>query len=337
MALTWVKFEGFEDNNFGIINPAGGVALYSDVKRTGNYSILLWGSTSAFSNRWVLPVPRLPEVFFQYCISRVHTGTNTTINADNLVFIINDSLGVPLITFYDIDTFTYKVYLGNKTTLIGTTTIAIPINPVFLLVEGYIKVHETEGIFKLWLNGTLEINFAGNTKGANQESVAAIAHSNSCRSTSPGVSYSVDDIAIGDDRLYGAGFHKIGTLTQGHYDQWTPVGDVAALDCITPVPPSMDKYIKTTTDGHKQSFGHTGYTPADGIGAVIARHYGQGGGQVTLGRRHNSTDYMEVAPVGLPGVFGVLDQIYFEKPGGGAWDKTTLDATEFIIEAEIPA
>jgi hypothetical protein len=332
MALTWVKFEGFEDNNYGLIQPFGSADVVSTAPRSGTYEITISGNiTLGWLHGWVLPVPNLDRVFMQY---GVRQEAGYVPGNDASIFQWRNPLGV-LQGELRTSENNLAAYIGNKATLAGVTST--PIASSYTLFEIELYLHDTNGILKIWVNGNLEVNYSGNTLPASATTIASFRHGN--YQTGSGTSRRLwfDDIAIGDDRLYGAGFHKIGTLTQGHYDQWTPVGDTDALDCITPVPPSMDKYIKTTTDGHKQSFGHTGYTPAGGIGAVIARHYGQGGGQVTLGRRHNSTDYMEVAPVGLPGAFGVLDQIYFEKPGGGAWDKTTLDATEFIIEAEIPA
>jgi hypothetical protein len=326
MALTWFKFEGFEDGNHGIIHPFGTTEISSTKPRTGNYSIRVKPeTTSSFRNGWVL-VWESDCSFFQY----VMTADAVSDTSSWETFRLMDANYNKIIKFITpAYTYLYDIYVLEN--LIGRTTIPISKDTI---VEGQIVIDDTNGILRLWINGILDFEFLGDTGTASVRSMMA----GQWRGGTSSFTY-YDDIAIGDDRLYGAGFHKIGTLTQGHYDQWTPQGEEldTALDCVTPVPPSMDKYIKTTTDGHKQSFGHTGYTPADGIGAVIARHYGQGGGQVTLGRRHNSTDYMEVAPVGLPGAFGVLDQIYFEKPGGGAWDKTTLDATEFIIEAEIPA
>jgi hypothetical protein len=328
MALTWVKFEGFEDGNAGIILPLGIGAYSTTTPRTGSGCFLVAANPTVESRGWKIMIPNLTDFYFQYALRRVGAGN---VNDDGRIFTLRSALGQVLLSFYMRPAVArYDVYLGDKATLLGEVGA---FSTSWNIFEGYFKADEDNGQVKIWYESSLIIDYTGNT---GTSAVASMIHTNDRQSAGSGDFY-FDDIAIGDDRLYGAAFHKIATLTQGHYDQWTPQGDVAALNCVTPTPPSMDKYIKTTTDGHKQSFGHTGYTPADGIGAVIARHYGQGGGQVTLGRRHNSTDYMEVAPVGLPGAFGVLDQIYFEKPGGGAWDKTTLDATEFIIEAEIPA
>jgi hypothetical protein len=337
MALTWGKFEGFEDNNFGVISPIGGTAVANSNARTGNYSLYVPHSGSAGDTThyhgFTLRFDNQSFLYFQYGI-KFASATNFHTQDDPLLILYGPGNIIMGGLYQGGSSNTLRAWVGNKITLAGETTSVI--SQTYMVVEIYWKVHETLGEIKIWMNGNLEIDYSGNTKVDTAEEIMAMRHFCSRYALGSPHLY-IDDIAIGDDRLYGAAFHKIATLTQGHYDQWTPQGDVAALNCVTPTPPSMDKYIKTTTDGHKQSFGHTGYTPADGIGAVIARHYGQGGGQVTLGRRHNSTDYMEVAPVNLPGVFNVLDQIYFEKPGGGAWDKTTLDATEFIIEAEIPA
>ena len=328
-----IGFAGFEDNNYSEVTPIGVTVLSPTAPRTGNYCLRIeTGSNNLFNKGWVMPVG-VGEFYFQYAAKYVG---NQAVTDDKACFQWLDQFSNVMGAFYIRTTsLIYNVYVGNKVTLIGSTVTGLSSN--WTVIEGYIKIHASEGRVIIRVNGVTEVDFTGNTQPGEEDAVAVLRHGNFPFGTNGQYLY-FDDIIVQDTT--GAAFnswpmgikcHKVAApLANGNYAQWTPsAGD--NFQCIDETPPSMDDYVEGAA-GQKDSYPF-GDAPAglSGIAGVVTRFYGQGNGNIKRLCRYGGTDYLSSA-FAVPGTFNKVDDVMAEKPGGGGWDETTFNACEFGME-----
>lgn len=78
---------------------------------------------------------------------------------DTSFYFVNDS-GTVLTKIQLVRTASVKVYLGNGTTLLVTSPF--PLNTI-TQIEAQLKVSSSTGIFRVWVNGILIVDFSGDT------------------------------------------------------------------------------------------------------------------------------------------------------------------------------
>jgi len=334
--MALIGFAGFEDNNRIEIIPVGAPTISASAKRTGTYGLSCYGYNYAMLHGWIMRVDR-DEFYFQYAMTMSATAT---LFDDYLICQWINKDGIVMGGFYQRSASkTIDIYIGAKTTKIGVTVTPFPVTPNWLVVEGYIKIADSDGRVVIKCNGITECDFTGDTLPATttETEIAILKHGNIVDNVGSAYTY-FDDIIINDTT--GASFnswpmgikcHKVAAPSgNGTYTDWTASAG-ADYECIDDTPPTMDDYLSGTT-GDKESF-EFGNAPSalTGIGAVVTRFYGQGNGDIKRLCRLNSVDYLSTA-FPLPGTFGLVNDVMTERPGGGGWDETTFNACEFGME-----
>ena len=321
---------GFASAEDGLIDLrlTGLWAQSSTYARTGTYSYRVAGGGN-FSGAAVLTFAEKAEIFFQLAI-RVATVSDT----EHAFFgWRNGSTFLGTIAKDGINGL--KVYLGNKTTEIGSIPVGLP-STDFMVIEGRVVLDDTSGIVQIRVHGVLVVDYAGDTMPgaeATLDNIIMCGHV----TTSNWYTY-FDDIIVCD--ALGAAFnswpmgikcHKVDApAANGNYAQWTPsAGD--NYQCIDESPPSMDDYVEGAA-GQKDSYVF-GNAPAglSGIAGVVTRFWGQGNGNIKRLCRYDGADYLSNA-FAVPGTFNKVDDVMAEKPGGGGWDEATFNACEFGME-----
>ena len=118
----------------------------------------------------------------------------------------------------------------------------------------------------------------------------------------------------------------------GNYTDWSPSTGATGYNLIDELPPSDSDYVEATAVSQASTFTHTSVGTVGNVTAVrhsvrVLRTGTGAGSQITIRRRAASTDYDETA-VAAPGA-GFVSTLWDQKPGGGNWSATDLDATEF--------
>ena len=321
---------GFASAEDGLIDLGitGDWAQSNTYARTGIYSYRVGGGWN-FVKSATLSFPERGEIFFQFAV-RIGAAVDNT----GAVFGWRRG-GTFLGTIAKDGNNALKVYLGNKVTLVGSIPVGLP-SGGFLLIEGRIVLHDTNGVIQIKDNGALAVDYAGNTMpGADtvMDNLIMGGHVSTLNS----YTY-YDDILVCD--ALGTAFnswpmgikcHKVAAPeANGNYHQWTP-SDGENYQCISETPPSMDNYVEGAA-GQKDSYVF-GDAPAGltGIAGVAIRFCGQGNGNIKRLCRYDGVDYLSEA-ISVPGSFNKVDDVMTEKPGGGGWDEATFNACEFGME-----
>jgi hypothetical protein len=310
--MALLAFCGFEDNYAQEIPTAGATILTSSpAPRSGTYCLKLpWiNSATPFTYSWQANFTPTSEIYFQFGVRR--DGTN--IQAETQIFAWADASGNVLGGFWMQTDFTVRVYVGTKTTLIGT--LASYPTADWGLIEGRIVIGDS-GVIQIKVNGSLIVDYSGDTKPGTGTTVAALRHGNAW---SASANLYFDDIVVLDTTggtldswPGGLRCFRLGPTGVGNYSQWTPTsGDNYA--CVDETPPDSADYVKSNTTGHKDSYVMANCpTDIKDIKAVVPRYWGQGGGQIKRLLRIGGSDYLSAA-LDFP-IVGKLDNILYVSP-----------------------
>ena len=324
--MAILAFAGAEDGTAEVIT-GGTVAQSSTYARTGTYSFRLNGYTAEYTNTVSLVVSPKSTLFFQ---GAIRGSANPINDGFGLVAWKKGATIIGVVTVKN-DMTGMTVWRGNKETVLGSIGITIPLT-TFLLLEFQVTVHDTTGVIKVWANGQLVFDYAGDTKPGADTTIDNVTYAQ-VSATINNYTY-WDDLIVADDQgLYfntgtnGARIHRVAITGPGNYAQWTPQGDAANWNCIKETPPSIDKYVESTTTGQKDSYEPANAPVVGGIAAVVVRYWAQGG--ITLKRlcRSGGTDYLG-SQLTMTGAFGKTDDIMYEHPAGGAWTESSFNAIE---------
>jgi hypothetical protein len=200
-----------------------------------------------------------------------------------------------------------------------------------------VKFAATGGWANLYVDGVLVANYSGNTgtTNATQLRIGNIT----------GADYSTyfDDIYI--DNTTGESsaapvpilrFYHVTPTGAGNYTQFDPSAG-SNYQCVDEIPPNESDYVSTAVTDEYDSYAMDTITIDTGqtIQAVIPIAYAKRGEtteQIALGTRYSSTDSVG-ADQNPSTSYSMLFERQTTKPGGGAWDQTSLDGFEVLIKS----
>lgn len=323
----------FEDNNLAEVAAYGSAALVAAGARTGTYALEVprAGAGSEFVNGWTMIIPDTEEIYMQWAVKLTTTGASQEYKIVRWL----DSLGIILGGFKYTSADEFKVYIGDFVTLVGTTPA---ISTSYTLFEMYLKIAGIGGRIVIKMNGVTVVDYTGDTKGSGFLGVKQFNHGNVSNNTYVNT-LTFDDILIFDTTgtafnswPMGIKIHKLAApIANGNYHAWTPsAGD--NYECIDEIPPTMTDNL-TGVAGNKDSYAFGDAPGVLGIAAVVTSFWGQGGGSIKRLCRSGGSDYLSNA-FNLSGAFNRVFDVMSEKPGGGGWDVTTLNAAEFGMEKQ---
>ena len=203
------------------------------------------------------------------------------------------------------------------------------------------KIDSSTGWAYVYLNGVEILSFEGNTGNADIDNVLF----GSLTDTGTLGYWYYDDCYIDDTTGEGSAaacpllkFEWIYPNANGNYSQWVGSdGDsVNNYQLVDERPPNTNDYVVVSGTNKFDSYGMTTFAldPGQTIEAIIPIGYLQRYGtneRVALGTRYSGIDLIGSNQDPGFGAWGYLWERQTTKPGGGAWDQTSLDGLEDLI------
>lgn len=201
-------------------------------------------------------------------------------------------------------------------------------------------IHSTSGWVKAYSDGLEVMSYSGNTGNVDITN-AAFGHFGD-----QGTSYQCyfDDIYV-DDMTGEAGsvfcpllkFRFVSPNGAGNYTQWDPSAG-SNYQCVDEVPPGDGDYVETQVVDELDSYAMNTYSLGVGeqIQAIIPIARAQRFGtteEIALGTRLSSVDAIGSDQATTYGSYDYVSERQIEKPGGGDWTQSDLDAVEAVIKS----
>jgi len=311
------EFEGF----FSYIE--AGYSISASAAYTGNYGVRVFNSSITRSHV-KLYIPATRQVRF----GMFYKGTPST-SLSCIIINLN-----PQVT---IGAGTNGMTLNVGGVVQGT--IMMPPNMFHLGLD--CKIDSSSGWVKLYTNGKERISMTGNTGNVN------ITEWQFGKITAGNFQCEIfgDDIYIDDttgESMPTAPppirrFYYIKPNANGNYSNWdgSDGNKTDNYQLIDEVPPITTDFVETISGGISDSYGMTDFTPAAGqtIEALIPIAYAIRGAtseQLSLGTRYSSTDVVGSGQ-NLSSSYNFAWERQTTKPGGGAWDQTSVNGVEALI------
>lgn len=312
----------------------------STAAKTGSYS---FRTTSTVNGSKVLDdsIAQFQIGFFVY-----HEGVPSNDVPNLVTFRGGGNSAVTL--YWDGDASTLRVYVGAGE-VASALSAAFAATTTWVHVGVDIKLHASGWIY-VYIDGTQVIGYTGDTTGG-ASSVDTLVFGS--RNADGWNTYlRIDDITlwetdgeasaipVADDR-----YERISANGNGGYSQWVGI-DTDSTDNylhVDEVTPDDDtSYVESDTFGHRDSYTLSDITPPDGyeIEAVIpwavAKKMSAGStNQLKLYTKTtvSGSDYSATSAGFDPGTsYGLIWERRPLRPDGGAWDDTTVDATDVGVE-----
>lgn len=333
--MSRLLIEGFEHGNANntIFTTNNGIATMGSVKSgmTGAY----WGvfnSGGAYGDL-VLPI-NYSEIFIGlklYCVLRSGNGPGFLCFYDSA-----DTAIASLFMWYDVDHYHVRAMLGaqNSGNILATGSVVWAEGSTKLVRVQY-KPLNSGGIFKVYVDSELDINFSG-------DSTAGLENIRKIRVGAAGVDNyqsGVDDIVIDDSELPGnSKIQKLqvsGAGTTGEWDAST--GDPYA--CVDEIPPSDTDYISTNVPGELATFacsnltGNVGNIKSVQIQARMLYEGNPAPNKQKIAVRSGGSEYYSGRFT--PGVSaGVFRKIWQLNPADSQpWEEADVNALEIGVRA----
>lgn len=199
-------------------------------------------------------------------------------------------------------------------------------------------IADSGGVFQLYVNNDLAINFTGDTQNTTNASSNAIVLSSTATNTAQTINIDFDDLIIADERLNDA-----------HVASLLPTGNGSDSDWVGSDGNSVDNYalVNEVTPDEDAT-----YVTAVGTGARDLYAYGNTavGTSVLAVEIHTRARKTDVGTATLKAAAKVGSSVAYAadinpgttyttyhhrmdtKPGGGSWTRTDLDNAEFGVE-----
>ena len=208
-----------------------------------------------------------------------------------------------------------------------------------------VYIHSSAGWVEIEKNGVSILSFSGNTGNVDIDELCY-------GSLNPpsGGSYHAhyyDDIYVDDTTGEGSAssppmykFEWIYPDATGNYDGWvgSDSNNTDNYALVDERPPVEADYVEEDTVDQFDSYTMTTYTLGAGeeITAVIPMVYAQRYGaaeDIALGTRYSGTDVIGSDQDPGAGAYTYTQERQTTKPGGGAWDQTSLTGVEVVIKS----
>lgn len=204
-------------------------------------------------------------------------------------------------------------------------------------IEAQVKIHDSTGIVKIWVDGVLDIDISGDTKpgsDADQDRFRVRRGGSGMR-----VANVMVDSAVrpGNHKFYR---QKVGGDT-GTYKTWdASSGSNHAALVDEDTPNGSTDYVKTDVTAEKESFVLTAHGIPSNVTIVAAHqeyHAQKSGstGQLKVGYKDGGTEVLDSA-MSLPISWGMTKRYSRLDNSGNPWTRAKLDALELLVESLFP-
>lgn len=336
MTITRVWQSGFETGNHEAIYMGGTPGCYTTYAKTGTYALRL-RHINVYGDGIRVAIPATRQVrtgFFLLNEGNPYTGSD--------MVCLKDVSGNKLVSLYwggyGSEGNLIKLYVGGT----SRDTEAAEEYYTWIHIGIDVKIDSSSGWAKVYKNGTEILSYTGNTGNAD------IINLVSWEAPANGATYWFDNWYIDDTTSEAAAavvpVKYFYYLTPGSgspsYNQWDG-SDGNSTDnyaLIDEVPPSTTDYITTATTDELDSSQMSTFTLAANqtIEALIPIVYVKRNSTTELlavGTRYSSTDALSADKTPTT-AYSYLWERQTTKPGGGAWDQTSMDGVEVLVKSE---
>jgi hypothetical protein len=215
-------------------------------------------------------------------------------------------------------------------------------------IEGSVHFHASTGHYKVWVDGSLEIDVAGNTIYSG-DGIAHGCRMQSIIDTSSPRSFYWDDVMFWDDTDIGDGFvgHLDGVRiiktvrpTSDASVQFTPSSGSDNFSRVNQQVLNTASYVESETDGNTDRYGFAASGLADvAIRGVIVEANIINPGAGSIGCKmvaELAATIGESAAIAVPGGASPRQASFPAKPGGGAWSIADVEAATYGIRVSVP-
>lgn len=313
----------------------GALSVETTYPRSGSYSA---GYGQTQSGGKTLPV-YLSEVYFQFANYFIpYDGTNNYTN----MYFRNGSNAI--MTFAVTVLGTLNCWLGSYGTWLTATTTRQN-HDEWRVYEIHLKIHPTDGIVEIKVDGILEAAHYGNTKFSTYDTFNQFGF--------PGkntgyVSSFIDDIVVNDptgstNNSWPGGMKiaRLSPIGDGALKQWTPTpAGLTHYTTIDERPPSAADYLSTNTTWMIDTFTHPSM-PADTLTSGrfilqndiwVKRSGVSDSVSIVPAVRIDATNYFK-SPTSLPTTHTIVSGAWETNPAGTTWDITTINNLEFGFQS----
>lgn len=226
-------------------------------------------------------------------------------------------------------------YVDGSNVQTGTITLD---NDDYVLLELYVKIAASGGRIVAIYNGTVDINYTGNTKATSATDIQYLRFG---LQISGNDSYRIDDLTISDDGYPGDIRYKIFVPDGDSAITWTPNAGGANYIRIDERPPSDADYVETAVNANQDLYTVTDYDVNNAIAAVVQWVRGfttPAGGEITMQIESGATTSEETSS-GLGTSAEYISRVLDQDPNtAAAWTITAFDAIlagqEAVVTAE---
>lgn len=254
-----------------------------------------------------------------------YIGTAGTTSGTNNTILLNGPLAAPLIRIaFTSGFFVLQVYRSGAWVTLATSVLSVP--TTLFRVDFQCKLSSTVGVLKLYINGALYVEFAGNTAPTSGIDIYSLTVGNI---TSGICVHSATMVADEDTR--GLTFVQRLPTGNGALSQWTGSYtdiDETGINDTDFITPASAGQISTFTFPTLPSQ----YTDYD-VRAVVLSGRGQAGASdptlFDMVARISGVNYF-AAPTDIPPAFGGRQIVYNNNPATGVpWTRAEVDAAQF--------
>ncbi len=320
-----IFMDGFERRSTNAYASSSGVSFSSGISNmSGDYCL---NATSISSYIKYYLSSSLTELYMMYRV--MVTSSN---NIGLAIFYDSNNAVIAMVRS---DNLIIKFYRGTGTLLASGPTISL--NTTYL-IKMYYKPMDSGGVFKLWVDGVLGIDYSGDTTNGigNCKSILFGYLSG----ISNGYLYMDDLIISTTDITKNLRIAGKAVTGAGSNADWTPSSGSNNWDTVEEIPPSDSDYNYTNTIGHVDTFNIANCT--ESIASIEALQVNfncayegtptPSGIQSVL--RHGGTDYASGTTILLPSSFGHRFQVYETNPGtGSAFTESDINNLEVGYES----
>jgi len=324
---------GFEAGSLDVVLPSTNAVISSETVRTGVYSAYVGGVGKGVYH----DIPGDPsEIFLRAGI--YYTGG--TGGSPRKLLLFRDSAGDPQLSLYiDNPTHKLRLYRGDESTLLETSSSPLPLN-AWTCLEAHIKIDDAAGVVTVKLDGVQVMDFAGDTQQTGNANLSV------ARWGSAGgdewIGY-LDDIAVNDTTgsknnswIGRGGIYGLKPNGAGAHTDFTPSAG-ANYECVDEVPPNDDTdYVEDDVVGQIDTYTLEDLEPATGIVDAVqwlarVKLAAAGLGNFKRVLRYSSTDY-KGGNLAVDTSYKYFTEIFDQAPDSTDWTIAKVNALEAGME-----
>jgi hypothetical protein len=222
---------------------------------------------------------------------------------------------------------------SNYVKLTSTQAVAVGV-PTHITVK--VVIDQTAGSVEIYFGGILDSSVTGvdtnfTSPTCNQLTVYPSGNYGGVPNTE------ISDLYADDSTVHGDVKCSYDPMDQsGSSADCTPTGDTNNEDCVDEVGPDEDTtYNRTTTNGDRDSLGHSGSgTVASAIAVMAiarARKEDANNASLKLGVKYGGSESLSAAK-SLATSYAYITEIFDDVPGGSGWTAAQLAAAESLYE-----